>query len=433
MTSTGMNGSRRRRGLAAPFALPAGFAALLVLGAFAAGLHGRLPAGAVLALAAVVVAIGSMVAEPAVAPLLGAIGWLTAVGFAGPPYGQLRPTGPLAVQAVAVMAACAVGGTAIGLIVRRVASSYTLWIVDVSGNAWPADAADSGLPAGEPGTRELGMLEPAPRPLPSLGEASTPGAGPQPGPREATTPDARPQPAPSPRVAITPGDHRPEPGRRRPARLRLARAGEMPRSRLPDLSGVIGTRRRLAGVLLAAGLPLLTAALVAGQPHLGLADDLLIYLVAVVAIAVVGGFWPAVLARGHRQPAAQLVFHEAAAHADDRRAASLLALLLFVTVAVTVSSVVHLAARRAIQAARSGEEAASLLALAQTVLGGADTPAAVLEHLTSTWQGRAELAERVRASGSGYPRAGRRRSRPPLPGWKCDRAWRSWWPGRPGR
>ena len=83
MTSTGMNGSRRRRGLAAPFALPAGFAALLVLGAFAAGLHGRLPAGAVLALAAVVVAVGCMVAEPAVAPLLGAIGWLTAVGFAG--------------------------------------------------------------------------------------------------------------------------------------------------------------------------------------------------------------------------------------------------------------------------------------------------------------------------------------------------------------
>jgi two-component system sensor histidine kinase KdpD len=75
---------------------------------------------------------------------------------------------------------------------------------------------------------------------------------------------------------------------------------------------------------------------------------------------------------------------------------SLLALLLFVTVAVTVSSVVHLAACRALQAARSGEDAASLLALAQTVLGGADTPAAVLEHLTSIWQGRAELAEQVR-------------------------------------
>ena len=419
MTSTGMNGSRRRRGLAAPFALPAGFAALLVLGAFAAGLHGRLPAGAVLAIAAVVVAVGCMVAEPAVAPLLGAIGWLTAVGFAGPPYGQLRPTGPLAVHAVAVMAACAVGGTAIGLIVRRVASSYTLWIVDVSGNAWPADAADSGLPAGEPGTRELGLPEPGmlaagPRPSPSPGQATTPGASPQPVPSlgEATTPETRPQPAPSrsgaitpetrpqpapsPRAASTPRSRRPESGWRRPARLRLARAGEMPRSRLPDLSGVIGTRRRLAGVLLAAGLPLLTAALVAGQPHLGLADDLLIYLVAVVAIAVVGGFWPAVLGAVTASLLLNWYFTKPLHTLTIAEPRSLLALLLFVTVAVTVSSVVHLAARRAIQAARSGEEAASLLALAQTVLGGADTPAAVLAHLTSTWQGRAELAERVR-------------------------------------
>jgi signal transduction histidine kinase len=429
-----MNGSRRRRGLAAPFALPAGFAALLVLGTFAAGLHGRLPSGAVLAIAAVVVAVGCMVAEPAVAPLLGAIGWLTAVGFAGPPYGQLRPTGPLALHAVAVMAACAVGGTAIGLIVRRVASSYTLWIVDVSGNAWPADAADSGLPAGEPGTRELGMLEPgmleagprpspspgqaspgqaspgqaspgeattpgaSPRPVPSLSEATTPGASPQPVPSlsEATTPETRPQPAPSPRAATTPRSRRPESGWRRPARLRLARAGEMPRSRLPDLSGVIGTRRRLAGVLLAAGLPLLTAALVAGQPHLGLADDLLIYLVAVVAIAVVGGFWPAVLGAVTASLLLNWYFTKPLHTLTIAEPRSLLALLLFVTVAVTVSSVVHLAARRAIQAARSGEEAASLLALAQTVLGGADTPAAVLAHLTSTWQGRAELAERVR-------------------------------------
>ena len=32
------------------------------------------------------------------------------------------------------------------------------------------------------------------------------------------------------------------------------------------------------------------------RPHLDLANDLLIYLVAVVAVAIVGGFWPAVLA-----------------------------------------------------------------------------------------------------------------------------------------
>jgi two-component system sensor histidine kinase KdpD len=74
--------------------------------------------------------------------------------------------------------------------------------------------------------------------------------------------------------------------------------------------------------------------------------------------------------------------------------------------------VVHLAARRQVLAARSADEAASLLELAQTVLGGADTPTAVLDHLTSAWGGRAELAERVRdqwvsvaVSGSAPPEA----------------------------
>jgi two-component system, OmpR family, sensor histidine kinase KdpD len=353
-----MNNSPRRRGLAAPYALPAGFAAMLTIGAAAAALHGRLPAGAVLALAAIVVVVGAMVAEPAVAPLLGGIGWLTAVGFAGPPYGQLRPTGPLAWHAVVVMGSCAVAGAAIGLVVRRVASSYTLWIVDVPGDAWPAGAADPGIPAGQPGALQPAASQPA-APQPDAGDAGVPE-----------------------RSTAMPGSPEPGPGWRG--------------RRLPSLSGGIGTRRRLAGVLLAAGLPLLTAALVAGRPNLGLADDLLIYLVAVVGIAVVGGFWPAVLGAVTASLLLNWYFTKPLHTLTIAEPRSLLALLLFVTVAVTVSSVVHLAARRAIQADRSAEDAASLLALAQTVLGGADTPAAVLEHLTSTWQGRAELVEQVR-------------------------------------
>jgi two-component system sensor histidine kinase KdpD len=67
----------------------------------------------------------------------------------------------------------------------------------------------------------------------------------------------------------------------------------------PELEpgGAIDARRRLAGVLLAAaGLPLITYVLTIWRDHLNLADDLLIYLVAVVTITVLGGFWPAVLA-----------------------------------------------------------------------------------------------------------------------------------------
>jgi two-component system, OmpR family, sensor histidine kinase KdpD len=166
-------------------------------------------------------------------------------------------------------------------------------------------------------------------------------------------------------------------------------------SRLSGLSSGIGRRRLLAGVILVAGLPLLTAALVAAQHGLSLADDLLIYLVAVVAVAVVGGFWPAVLAAVTSSLLLNWYFTRPVHTLTIADPQNLLALLLFVTVAVTVSSVVHLSAHRALQAARSSEEAAELLALAQTVLGGADTPAAVLDHLTGTRGGRAELLERV--------------------------------------
>jgi two-component system sensor histidine kinase KdpD len=161
-------------------------------------------------------------------------------------------------------------------------------------------------------------------------------------------------------------------------------------------AGGIGGRRMLAAAALAAaGLPLLTWALAAARPHLDLADDLLIYLVVVVVITVVGGFWPAVAAA----IAASLLlnwYFTAPIHTFTiQEPRNLLALLLFVTVAVAVSSVVHLAARSAVQAARSRQEAASLLALAQTVLGGADSPAGILSHLTQTHGGQAELIERT--------------------------------------
>ena len=171
--------------------------------------------------------------------------------------------------------------------------------------------------------------------------------------------------------------------------------------------GAIDVRRRLAGVLLAAALlPLLTYVLTVFRPHLNLADDLLIYLVVVVAVTVLGGFWPAVLAAVAASLLLNWYFTEPIHTFTIQQPRELLALLLFVTVAVAVSSVVHLAARRAVQAARAREEAASLLELAQTVLGGADSPAAVLEHLTRTHGGQAELQERVagrwiRAASSG--------------------------------
>jgi two-component system, OmpR family, sensor histidine kinase KdpD len=158
----------------------------------------------------------------------------------------------------------------------------------------------------------------------------------------------------------------------------------------------IDPRRQLAGAALAvAGLPALTALLAVSRDHLNLSDDLLIYLVAVVAVTVVGGFWPAVFAAVAASLLLNWYFTEPLHTFTIAEPKNLLALVLFVTVAVAVSSVVHLAARREADAARSAKETASLLALAQTVLGGADTPADVLDHLTASHGGHAELLERV--------------------------------------
>ena len=336
---------RRRRGISAPLALPAGFGALLIVGASAAASGGGLSPGWVLILAAVIVTAGAAFAETAAALVLGVIGWMTVVGFSRAPYAHLQPTGQLAAEAAATIAGCTVIGLLTGMVVRRLAGSFTLWIVEI------------------PGRPDAGAPEP-----------------------EGAESMAVPESAAEPRSAAV-------------------RSGRGTR-RFADLTGGIGARRVLAGVLLVAGLPLLTLALSARSQHLDLGDDLLVYLVAVVAVAVVGGFWPAVLAAVTASLLVNWYFTPPVHTLTIADGKSLLALLLFVTVAVTVSSVVHLAALRARQAARSTEEAEDLLALAQTVLGGQDTPAAVLDYLIANRGGRAELLERsgdawVRVAASG--------------------------------
>jgi two-component system sensor histidine kinase KdpD len=167
-----------------------------------------------------------------------------------------------------------------------------------------------------------------------------------------------------------------------------------PRRHRVAWTGAISSRRRLSGVALAlAGLPLLTLILVAARQRLNFADDLLLFLLAVVTVTVVGGFWPAVLAAVASSLLLNWFLTPPLHTFTIQEPRNLLALVLFVTVTVAVSSLVHLAARRAVQAATSREETASLLALARTVLSGADTPTAVLDHLTSTLGGRAELQE----------------------------------------
>jgi two-component system, OmpR family, sensor histidine kinase KdpD len=319
--------------LQAPFALPAGFAAFLAVGTVAAALHGRLPATGVLIACATVAGVLSFIAEPVASIMLAGIGWLTTVGFSHPPYAQLRLTGPDAVRAAVAIGASALAGACLGLVFRWYFRRLTLVSMGTYTGMRAARSSSDGASRAAQGAR--------PGLVPAEADAGTGEAG----------------------------------------------AGE---------AGAIDTRRRLASVLLAAALlPLLTVVLAASRAHLNLADDLLVYLVAVVTITVIGGFWPAVLASVASSLLLNWYFTEPIHTFTIQQPRELLALLLFVTVAVAVSSVVHLAARSAVQAARAREEAASLLELAQTVLGGADSPAAVLDHLTRSHGGKAELQERV--------------------------------------
>ncbi len=317
--------SSRQRGFAAPFALVIGFGLLFALGTVTAALHGRVSPTAVLIVSAAVVTVLSFISEPLAAIPLGVVGWLCAVGFSHPPYGQLRVTGPFAGRSAIVLGACVLAASALGLVLRQSADRHIL--EGVGGNA--------GLPGTAPGRDGHGLAAAA--------------------------------------------QSVPEPG------SVLARAAY-----------AVGARRALTGMLVAAaGLPLLTLLLALARNHLSLTDDLLIYLVAVVALAVIGGFWPAVIGAASASLLLNWYFTPPLHTFTIDKPDNLLALLLFVTVAMLVSSVVHLAASRAAQAARSREEARLLLTLAQTVLGGADTPAAVLDHLVTTLGGQAELLEHV--------------------------------------
>jgi two-component system sensor histidine kinase KdpD len=340
-----MNHSLGRRPIPAPYALPAGFAMFLAVGTVAAGLHGRLTATGVLIACTAVAAVVSFAAQPIASVPLAGIGWLTAVGFSRSPYAQLRPTGPAAAHAAIVVAIGALAGAGLGLVFRWYARRLTL----VSMGTNP------GLRAGRAMARR------------AAGGHGANGAH---------------------------GGHGVQGGQG--AQGVQAAPGVVSGGGPASTVGAIDIRRQLAGVVLAAALlPPITVVLTASRQHLNLADVVLVYLVAVVTITVLGGFGPAVLAAVASSLLLNWYFTVPLHTFNIQDPKELLALLLFVTVAVAVSSVVHLAARRALQAARAREEAAALLELAQTVLGGADSPKAVLDHLTRTHGGQAELQERA--------------------------------------
>lgn len=145
-------------------------------------------------------------------------------------------------------------------------------------------------------------------------------------------------------------------------------------------------RRRLAGVALAVlGLPLLTAGLVAVQADISLPSDILAFLMLTVAVALVGGLWPALLAAVGSFLLLNYYFTPPMHRFTVAERENLFALLAFVLVAVAVSTVVDLAARRTREAASARAEAQTLSTLAGSVLHGDRPLHALLERVRESF------------------------------------------------
>ncbi|GIJ52370.1 sensor histidine kinase [Virgisporangium aliadipatigenens] len=152
-----------------------------------------------------------------------------------------------------------------------------------------------------------------------------------------------------------------------------------------DLTRGLTWSRRLAGVAATVlGLPALTAALVA-RAGLSLPSDILAFLVLTVAVALVGGLYPALLAAVGSFILLNYYFTPPVHRFTIAEQENLFALLAFVLVAVAVSTVVDLAARRTREAARARAEAQTLSTLAGSVLHGDRPLPALLERVRESF------------------------------------------------
>ncbi|WP_233508594.1 DUF4118 domain-containing protein, partial [Spongiactinospora gelatinilytica] len=137
----------------------------------------------------------------------------------------------------------------------------------------------------------------------------------------------------------------------------------------PD-TGLTVTRRAAGWALALLGLPVLTLAMSAVREHLSLPSEILIFLLLVVAVALAGGRWPAITAAVGGSLLLNYFFTAPVGEFTIAEAENLFALVVFVVVAMAVSAIVDLAARRTREAARAGADAEVLSTLAGHVLRG---------------------------------------------------------------
>ena len=141
----------------------------------------------------------------------------------------------------------------------------------------------------------------------------------------------------------------------------------------------------MAGVaLMVAGLPLLTVALTPARGDLALSSIVLLFLLAVVVLALVGGV---VVGVGSALVAAWLInyyFIHPLHTLDIAQRDEQIALAVFVAVGAAVSVLVEVAGRRSLEASRASAQAEALSDLARVPLDDEETLAALLERARRT-------------------------------------------------
>ncbi|MFI5757779.1 ATP-binding protein [Streptomyces sp. NPDC051569] len=138
----------------------------------------------------------------------------------------------------------------------------------------------------------------------------------------------------------------------------------------------------LAGVVAPVLLSLLLTAL---NDTLGLANDVLLFLFLNVLAALLGGLRPALASAAVGSLLLNFYFTPPDHTLDIQDPKNLVAIVIFFAVAVSVASVVDLAARRTHQAARLRAESEILSFLAGSVLRGETTLDALLERVRETF------------------------------------------------
>ncbi|MGN5379611.1 DUF4118 domain-containing protein [Streptomyces lasalocidi] len=165
-----------------------------------------------------------------------------------------------------------------------------------------------------------------------------------------------------------------EAGKGRGPGLPAARGARLGRSRV--------IRGWLVGVL---GPALLTWLLTSTTPDVGLANDMLLFLTLTVAAALLGGLYPALASAVVGSLLLNWYFTPPVHTLTIADPKNIVAIAIFVGVAVSVASVVDLAARRTQQAARLRAESEILSFLAGNVLRGETGLEELLERVRETF------------------------------------------------